>query len=148
MSGEQRSPGSAPDCPGGQAPRLFRHPAPTAQRLDLTLEWGHLSEGPEDGVVAGPTWDDVRSILLRLGECETGFVVLSNGDDNFVQAAVRELGEPEAGLIVEYRESADGDQYDLAEDFIDASRAIELFATYFGRHALVDCGEWTPLDLD
>jgi hypothetical protein len=109
----------------------------------LRLEWAELDLEPGDGVVAGPTWDDVRAIVEHLGRCEGGFVILSRGEQEYIQCA-RNAG----GITVEHRAGSDDAHFTLADGPTDAEDAVGLFRAWFddpssiGEHA-----EWKPMDM-
>ncbi|MGD9690301.1 MAG: hypothetical protein AB7K52_12950 [Phycisphaerales bacterium] len=94
----------------------------------FTLEWAELVDGPADSTVAGPTPDDLRAILGVLVASESGFVILSCGDERYIQAAAgAEPGEP---LIIEYRDGDADRHFQIDEEVFDAARTTELFTTY------------------
>ncbi|CAN5849326.1 hypothetical protein BH11PLA1_BH11PLA1_14890 [soil metagenome] len=123
---------------GGRGPRgqgaagVARGGGHTAFRL----EWADFSLEPIDGVVEGPTADDVRAIVAHLGLSESGFVILHELDGSgktraFVQVGLAEAGEPEAGMVIERQNGSLERHFRLEEEFVSAARAVEVFGSFF-----------------
>lgn len=114
----------------------------------FSLEWADLNLEPRDGVVDGPTWDDVESIVRRLAECDEGFVIFARDAQTYVQAAVRMPGQPEAGLVVEYQVGSTARHFNLEREFIDAAVAVEVFRAFAANPAVQPGpGPWVLMDL-
>lgn len=112
----------------------------------LRLEWADLDVEPSDGVVHGPTLDDVRAIVEHFGGCTEGFIILARGEEDFVQTAWRG-GDPEDGLTVEWRRPS-GEHSELDEEFIAPERAVAVFGQFFHHpEAMSSMGRWKTLDL-
>ncbi|MBL8990154.1 MAG: hypothetical protein JNJ48_01095 [Phycisphaerae bacterium] len=108
------------------------------------LEWADLDTEPTDGQVAGPTRDDVRSIVEHLSACGSGFVILSAGDGDYIQAAAME-GD---GLHVEYHEPVGDGHFQVADEPVSDSDSVALFlAWYDDRKSIADHADWIPMDL-
>lgn len=120
--------------------------APVSQIF--TLEWADFDIEPADGLVTGPTLDDVESIVLHLGQCASGFVILSVSDMTYVQVAIKDLDDPDAGLRVEWQDGDVGKHFDLAEDYISPERAAAVFRVFFQKPgAIKGAGPWKPMEL-
>lgn len=109
------------------------------------LEWADFDREPDNGVVEGPTWDDVRSLVEHLARNEDtgGFLILAKGEGDYIQC-----GRDPAGLIVEYHEP-DGDTHHLlAGGPTDAETAVPLFRAWFENpRSIAEHGDWKPLAL-
>lgn len=106
------------------------------------LEWADFDQEPTDGVVQGPLWDDVRSILEHLAGCESGFVILSRGEA-FMQTAFRE-GDPDEGFVVEHREGEQETHVEVDEGHIPVERVVALFRAFYGSGRRPEA-PWTPV---
>ncbi|MFN0012469.1 MAG: hypothetical protein ACKVS8_12590 [Phycisphaerales bacterium] len=110
-----------------------------------TLEWSDLDREPHDGLVKGPTPDDVAAIVEHLaGNAHPGgFVILRLGDSEFIQCA-----RVEGGLAVEHHEPKADTHFALAGGACDAEFAVALFRAWMddpatiGQHA-----DWEEMDL-
>lgn len=105
------------------------------------LEWADLPLEPTNGVVDGPTWDDVRAIVEHLAKGDAGFVVLSRGQAEFIQAApIR------GGLTVEHHEPASDGHFALADGAADVETAVSLFRAWYDDPASIGAhAEWEPV---
>lgn len=114
----------------------------------LRLEWADLDLEPCDGIVEGPTSDDVHSIVEHLGKCESGFVILAKDELSYLQTTLAEPGEPEAGFVIEYQDGTTDRHFVLDEEFVDLARVLEVFSVYFKRAIdIAAIGTWKKLDL-
>lgn len=112
----------------------------------LRLEWADLDVEPCDGVVDGPTWDDVRSIVEHYGRCTEGFIILARADEDFVQTTWKD-GDPDEGLTVEWRRPS-GEHCELDEEFIAPERAVAVFGQFFHHpEAMASTGRWKAMEL-
>lgn len=113
----------------------------------LILQWGEFDLEPTEGYVEGPTRDDVRSIVLHLGLCENGYVVLGQSESKFIQTGVADPEEPEAGLVVQYRDGGSDKHFQLDDEFVDAARAVEMLLAYFDDpKSITEKGEWVRVE--
>ena len=109
-----------------------------------TLEWAEHSDEPTDGMVKGPTWEDVEAIITHLdGCCEaSGFVILSRDEQHYFQCALTE-----DGLIAEYRSSGDGEHFELASGTAPLEVVMRIARTWFDEPAAAaNLDVWTPLE--
>jgi len=114
----------------------------------LRLEWADFTQTPHDGVVDGPTPDDIRAIIEHLALDESGFVILAIDGQTFIQTAHREPGEPEAGLIVEHQQVSTDRHFTLDEPLIDAARAVAAFRAFFNDPAAIPkFGRWKRIEI-
>lgn len=109
----------------------------------LTLEWD-IDIEPTGGVVKGPIWDDVRSIVEHYQHAGSGFIILKREAGEFVQMTWRDA-DPEEGLQVEWHTPAD-EHFELDEGYVPIERAVAIFKALFDRpDSLKSLGPWTPL---
>lgn len=114
----------------------------------FVLEWADFDIEPADGHVNGPTLDDVESIVLHLADCTSGFVILGVSDMTYVQVAIKDLDDPDAGLRVEWQDGDLDKHFDLAEEYISPDRAAAIFRVFFQNPgAIASAGPWKPMDL-
>lgn len=114
----------------------------------LRLEWADFTQTPQDGVVDGPTPDDVRAIIEHLARDESGFVILAADEQTYIQTALCEPGEPEAGLMVEHQQGSTDRHFILDEPLIDAARAVAAFRTFYNDPtAIPKFGRWKRIEI-
>lgn len=110
-----------------------------------TLEWSDLDREPYDGLVKGPTPDDVASIVEHLSRNAQpgGFVILRLADSNFIQCAL-----VAGGLAVEYHEPKTDAHFTLREGPCDADFAITLFRAWMDDPTTIaQHADWEEMDL-
>ncbi len=111
----------------------------------LTLEWADFDIEPTSGVVPGPTWDDVRSIVEHYQHAASGFIILKREGGAFVQMTWRDA-DPEEGLQLEWHTPAD-EHFELDEGFIAIERAVKVFRQFFDApNGMPGIGAWSPLE--
>jgi hypothetical protein len=97
----------------------------------FSLQWADFDIEPVDGVVDGPTLDDVRAITRHLAQATEGFVILSLEDERYIQTTFSEPGDGEAGFQLELRDGSAERHFELDEDFVDIATVVESFEAYF-----------------
>ncbi len=110
-----------------------------------TLEWSDLDREPRDGLVEGPTPNDVASIVQHLtSNAEPGgFVILRRSDTEFIQCAL-----VEGGLAVEYHEPKADAHFALTGGACDAEFAVALFRAWMDDPTTIDHhADWEEMDL-
>ncbi len=118
-------------------------PQPPRHTRKFKLDWADFDIEPHSGVVEGPTWDDVRSLVEHLAGCAEGFIILSVSELTYVQAA--RVAE---GLMVEHQQGDTDHHYALEENPVDSERAVEIFRAFFDDPSSIDeHGEWNPMEI-
>lgn len=111
------------------------------------LEWAELPDGPDDSTVLGPTPEDVDAILKVLSEGDSGFVILSTGEQRYIQATPSDEGVS-GPIRVEYRDGDEDSHFEIAESIFGARRLQELFRVYLKDPASIGrAAKWAPLEL-
>lgn len=110
------------------------------------LEWANLDDGPEDGVAENPTVDDVEAILEEMVVVESGFVILSRGEQHYIQAKVGEApGEP---IVIEYRDGEADRHFEIDEEVFSPKRLTALFTGYLANPAgIAKAAKWKKLEI-
>ncbi len=119
--------------------------SPSKPLKPAVLEWADHEHEPHDGIVKGPTPDDVRSIVEHLARNAEpgGFVILKRADSHFIQCALQE-----GGLIVEHHEPAGDSHFALATGPCDAEFAVALFRAWLDDPAAIaEHAEWEEMEL-
>ncbi len=112
----------------------------------FTLEWADFDIEPFDGVVDGPTLDDVRAITRHLALATTGFVVLALDDEHFIQVTFAEPGDGEAGFQLELRDGGPERHFESDDDFVDNVAVVSAFEAFFaGPRAAAERGAWRAM---
>jgi hypothetical protein len=125
-------------------PTLQRANDPGMSQNAYTLEWAEHSDEPTDGMVKGPTWEDVEAIITHLDGCSevSGFVVLSRAENDYFQCALIE-----EGLIAEYRTAVGDEHFELASGTAPLDVVLRIARTWFDDPAsAANLDVWTPLE--
>lgn len=113
----------------------------------FVLEWADFDIEPTDGLVKGPTLDDVESIVRHMTDCTDGFVILGVSDMTYVQTTFRDMSDPDAGLKIEWQDGDTDRHYELDEEYISPDRAAAVFKAFFQNPAAMQSvGSWTPIE--
>jgi len=103
---------------------LFQSFMPT-----FTLEFDDLSTAPASGRVASATWLAVETVLRRLAESDSGFVIVGQDELSFMQTA-RTMG-PRPEVIVEWQDGDTDRHFMLPNPVENIDLLVELFSVYF-----------------
>ena len=95
----------------------------------FTLEFDDLSTAPASGKQALATWPVVEAALRRLGESDSGFVIVGKDEMSFMQTA-RTTG-PRPEVIVEWQGGDTDRHFILPKTVEDVELLVELFFVYF-----------------
>lgn len=113
----------------------------------FNLEWADFDIEPFDGVVDGPTLDDVRAITRHLALATQGFVVLSLDDEHFMQATFAEPGDAEGGFQLELRDGGPERHFESEEEFVDNVSVVGAFEAFFAEpRGMAERGAWRLMD--